>query len=105
MRASRLSSRRLLPYTKFRAGSSLLRDKLAEVTCHSRELRGGHLRGACARAGLARCLGNAGDVVRDLCAPARSLGDVPGDLVRRGGLLLDGAGDRMLDVVYLADDG
>ena len=36
--------------------------------------------------------------------PLRRLGDVAADLAGRGRLLLDGAGDRVLDVVDLVDD-
>src|SRR5207302_5051434 len=49
-------------------------------------------------------LGDTRDVLSDLTAALGGLGDVAADLAGGAGLLLDRAGDGVLDVVDLADD-
>src|SRR5262249_27806478 len=49
-------------------------------------------------------LGDAGDAVGNFTAALGRRGNVPADLAGRGRLLLDGAGNRVLDVVDLVDD-
>jgi hypothetical protein len=79
-------------------------DELLEVAGHAGELGGGALAVGGAGGGGVRGAGDAGHVRGDLGRAPRRIGHVAGDLVGGRGLLFDGAGDGVLDVVDAGDD-
>src|SRR5262245_34286121 len=78
--------------------------QLLQLHRHSRQLIGRTLGVAGPLRRTPGRLRDAANALGDFTAAPRRLSNVPADLAGRGGLLLDGAGDGVLDIVDLVDD-